>query len=91
MLSLIPAKRSGPQMQAENRVLRVDQAKPVEISRVIVKNSHDIYREARQTSNVRLEIATKAHLPAMRRELVNVLNENQQWLRDYRTTDYANR
>ena len=91
VLSLIPAKRSGPQMQAENRVLRVDQHKPVEINRVIVKNSHDLYREARQTSNVRLEIATKAHLPAMQLELVNVLNDHQQWLREFRKSEYASR
>ena len=89
VLSMIPAKRVGPQMQAENRVLRVDQHKSVEINRVIVKNSHDLYREARQTSNVRLEIATKAHLPAMQLELLDVLNENQKWLKDFKKSDYA--
>ena len=89
VLSMIPAKRIGPQMQAENRVLRVDQQKSVEINRVIVKNSHDLYREARQTSNVRLEIATKSHLPAMQIKLLNVLNDNQKWLKEFRKSDYA--
>ena len=61
----------------------------MEINRVIVRNSHDIYQEARKTSNFRLEIGTKAHLPAMRLEHVDVPNENQQWLRDFRETDSA--
>lgn len=74
---MVPAKRANPQMQAENRVLRVDQENEVEILRVIVKNSHDQFRETRQTSNVRLEIASKAHLPAIREEIVLVLNEAQ--------------
>ena len=76
-------------MQAENRVLRVDQENDVEIVRVIVKHSHDQFREERQTSNVRLEIASKAHLPAMREELVLVLNEAQQKLRELRETEQA--
>lgn len=77
VISMVPAKRANPQMQAENRVLRVDQENEVEILRVIVKNSHDQFRETRQTSNVRLEIASKAHLPAIREEIVLVLNEAQ--------------
>ena len=76
-------------MQAENRVLRVDQENDVEIVRVIVKNSHDQFWEACQTSNVRLEIASKAHLPQMRDEVVLVLNEAQQKLRELRETERA--
>ena len=56
---------------------------------VIVKNSHDQFRKARQTSNVRLETASKAHLPAMREELVLVLNEAQQKFRELHETERA--
>ncbi len=89
VISMVPAKRANPQIQAENRVLRVDQENDVEIVRAIVKNSHDQFREARRTSNVRLEIASKAHLPAMREELVLVLDEAQQKLRELRETERA--
>ena len=44
VISMVPAKRANPQMQAENRGLRVDQESDVEIVRVIVKNSHDQFR-----------------------------------------------
>ena len=80
-MSLIPAKRDGPQQQSETRVLRVDQEGKVEIFRVIIGNSHDQFRQARQTSMVRLEIACKSHTPAMRAELVLVLDEAQERIR----------
>ena len=63
VISMIPAKRVNPLMPAESRMLRVDQALDVEILRVSINNSHDQAHEARQTSKVRLEIATQAHKP----------------------------
>ena len=44
--------------------------------RVIVKNSHDHFRESGQTQHARLELATKLHLPAVEEQLVKVLNES---------------
>ena len=63
VISIIPAKRSNPQTQAETRVLRADQEHSVEIHQTSLQNFYDQFREARQISNMRLEIATKAHLP----------------------------
>ena len=88
-VTMIPGKRIGPQIQTENRILRVDQTKACFIHRLHLDNSHDPWREARQTSNVRLEIATKSHLPAMRCELVLVLNEAQDDLRALKETPRA--
>ena len=59
VITMMPAKRSNPQMQAETRILRADQERKFEILRVDLDNSHDQFREARQTSNTWLEIAIK--------------------------------
>ncbi|KAL8725678.1 MAG: hypothetical protein Q9181_006325 [Wetmoreana brouardii] len=89
-VTTIPAKRVNPQAQAENRILHADQlAAMVEILRMSPINSHDQFREARQTSHVRLEIATKGHLPDIKHELVLVLNESQAILREFRETPEA--
>ena len=82
---MIRAKESNPQAQTENRPLRIDQEEVVEIIRItIIENSHDIFREARQTSSIRLEKVAKCHLPDMRKELVTVLNKYQDILRQFR-------
>ena len=78
VITMIPGKRINPQLQAETRSFRCDQKKPVRIMRAVVSNSHDQFREARQTSNVRLELATKANLPAVQDELVDLLNDHNE-------------
>ena len=88
VLSMTPAKKFDPEMQATNRVLRVDQSHEVEIMRIILRNTHDVFREARQTSHMRLEIATQAHRADVRQELVTVLNEYQQTINDWQASIY---
>lgn len=88
---MTPAKKFNPEMQATNRVLRVDQVYEVEIMRIILRNTHDVFREARQTSHMRLEIATQAHRADVRQELVTVLNEYQKTIAEWQAWMYERR
>lgn len=48
----------------------------------MIHNSHDLVREARQTTDIRLETATKANTPEIRIELVLAFKEAQDGIRN---------
>ena len=47
----------------------------MDITRIFLDNSHDVYREMRQSDKAIMELATRAHEPIVRELLVDLLNE----------------
>ncbi|KAI9782077.1 MAG: hypothetical protein M1839_005423 [Geoglossum umbratile] len=65
------------EFQIWGRVLRVMQKHDVFITRTHVVNTHDTWRESKQTDKASIELASRANHPKVKELLVKLLNENQ--------------
>ncbi|KAI9887803.1 MAG: hypothetical protein M1823_000325 [Watsoniomyces obsoletus] len=85
------ARNAALQIQAWGCIVRVTQTRDAIIIRKHVKNSHDSWREPKQSDMAIMELATRAHEPAFPELMVKLLSPSQVEVRKIHNSEDAQR